>query len=240
MIGPLEIWYIRHGESKAQNIDRDVRAHSGTPNIRYGLSEDGRGQAGITGTWMREHLPKPAALLFSDFERAKETAHCLGYGRRVYREEHAMLAEQDFGLWYVNTEKEMGERYPDEMRRRNALTKDIGVYPSFHWQPLGGVSARQLEMRAWILWQDLCQRFAGQKVALVSHGTFGAVFTKMLLRLSAGYYEENFYEWLHPDNASVRIFRRPGRGSHELMSHDRKTDYIVPWKLDRPPDSTDD
>ncbi|MBT5808520.1 histidine phosphatase family protein [Candidatus Uhrbacteria bacterium] len=231
---PLVIWSIRHGESRAQapNLDRDERSRRDLPNWMYELSEEGAHQSRCAGEWMRERDLVPDAILTTDFRRGLQTADNLGFGDDVYREEHAMLAEQDFGLWYWNTEQEMRERFPNEVRRRDAFrTKKK---PSFQWTPLGGESGRLLEMRAWILWADLCQRFAGQKVALVNHGTKGAILMKMLLRISAANYERDYAKILHPENASIRIFHAPTDPScRQLMTHDPKVDYVVPWMLGR-------
>ncbi|MCB1223613.1 MAG: histidine phosphatase family protein, partial [Mesotoga sp.] len=67
----MYIYFVRHGETEWNNSNR-WQGRSDIP-----LSEKGRKQAEITGTFLKEHVPSVAAIYSSDLKRAKETAEII-------------------------------------------------------------------------------------------------------------------------------------------------------------------
>jgi hypothetical protein len=60
--------------------------------------------------------------------------------------EGCVLGEQDFGLWYVNTEAQMLARYPDEVRRRDLMFYD-GTVPEYRLCPIVSKMPLRLDLK---------------------------------------------------------------------------------------------
>ena len=121
----MNIYLVRHGESMS-NLNKDV--HKTTADHEIGLSPSGVFHAQEAGRMIRDHLEaryraaclspwKHIRLWTSPYKRTRQTADEIERELESWikdRREHALLCEQQFGLFDGLSDEELEERYPDE------------------------------------------------------------------------------------------------------------------------------
>ncbi|GAB4221592.1 MAG: hypothetical protein Kow009_11650 [Spirochaetales bacterium] len=141
-LGEVEFYFVRHGKSEG-NIQRLVQGR-----LNFPLSDEGRGQATITGEWFRG---KPVVAVFTTpLDRGKETARIICETASLPSpEELPALMELDTGLFTGITLEEAKTRYPE-------------TYQHFLQESWEGVEnaekISQLQERAALVWDALISR----------------------------------------------------------------------------------
>jgi glucosyl-3-phosphoglycerate phosphatase len=147
---------VRHAESR-WNAEGRVQGQSGS-----GLSERGHAQAAALAAALASQVPG-AALVTSDLERARQTAHAVARRLGVAAIEEPRLRERDFGAWerrlHDEIEAEDGERW-----RRWRAGEDVIA-------EIGGESATAINTRAASVFADLIASTPEEQVTVaVTHG----------------------------------------------------------------------
>lgn len=118
----MNIYLVRHGESMG-NIDKNI--HKTVADHQIGLSTSGVFQAQEAARLIRKDFSslqlqapwKHVRLWTSPYKRTRETADEIEREVAPWlidRREHALLCEQQFGLFDGLSDQELQERYPDE------------------------------------------------------------------------------------------------------------------------------
>ena len=145
---------IRHAQT-AWNAEWRLQGQTDIP-----LDALGRRQAGrLPGALRHEGL---VAVVSSDLGRALETAHALAdpLGLPVLREPG--LRERHFGILEGHVRSDIDVRFPDLARRWHSREPDFA--------PPGAESLREFNARCLAAVRRQALKFAGQAIALVSHG----------------------------------------------------------------------
>ncbi len=161
----LRITFVRHGQSEA-NAAKVWQGRGSTP-----LTADGRDQAAILGRRIGER--KYDLVLSSDIERAFHTAQIAGHNPQ---ERLAVWREGDIGAWDGLSEKEILERYADDIAR---LRKGEDL-------PFGETGESMADVRARVSSgiDDLIDRLGPDDHALVvTHGGVIAAAVRQVLNL---------------------------------------------------------
>ncbi len=127
------------------------------------LSETGRAQAAaLAAALATQQARAPLAAIFtSDLERARATAEIVGAALALAVEPLPALREHDVGAWSGHTRDEIAARWPDDYERlRTGCT-------ATHFG--GGESRKELSARVHAGLAEIAARFAGRRVALVTH-----------------------------------------------------------------------
>lgn len=145
---------IRHGET-AWNAAKRLQGWQDIP-----LNPLGRRQAAALGPALADE--GLVAVVASDLQRAWQTGQALADALGLPLLPEPGLRERGFGVLEGNTPEEIEAHRPDDARRWR--TRE----PS--WQPDGGESLLAFQARSLGAVERVAARFAGQAVALVSHG----------------------------------------------------------------------
>ncbi len=221
---PRELVFVRHAESVG-----NVRTHQEKTRMPVGtnyfkLTARGERQAEITGRWLREHFPKPDRVISSHYVRPMQTA-LAAYPDENMRIE-PLLAELDRGIYSVLTDDEVGEKYPEEIRRKEL----VGLY---HYRPIGGESWPDAERRVREFRRSVRCNFPLKRVAAFGHSHWLLLWQRIYHAWSIEETVEKFKRQEYVDNASVLIFRDGGHDEHSgrrVLLHNPECDYVIPWK----------
>lgn len=154
-----ELLLVRHGQT-AWNAAGRWQGHAdpalsnlGREQVRALASTLRAGRAERDATW--------SGLLASDLRRARETAEILGEVLGLEVEIESRLRELDVGEWAGLTRSEIERRDRSALRAFEA--GDPGVRPG------GGESRAEIRRRARDLMHDVCKRFSGERLIVVTH-----------------------------------------------------------------------
>ncbi len=150
------IWLIRHGQTVA-NRARRYLGRGESPLTVYGQRQ--------TAAVARRLRALPFTYVITsptDRARALAAALCAGRSALPVIEDERWL-EIDHGRWEGLTYREVGQRYPDELRARWAQGID--------GRPTGGESLAEAAARVIQAWEDLLANYAGGRLAIVTHAT---------------------------------------------------------------------
>ena len=164
----LEIVVARHGESKA-NAEARMQGRFDSP-----LSERGREQARVLGSWLGRHGIAWDRAYCSPLRRAHETAEIAARaagGTAV--EVEPELAEIAAGKLEGLSAAEITDQYPSYAARKLDELGDFAEY--------GGESYADVQERVKGLVQRLLSHEAGRRVLLVGHGGFNFHLVKHLI-----------------------------------------------------------
>jgi NAD+ kinase len=124
MTMPIDLVLVRHGESEGNAARRSSLAGDnsvfteefcGRHNSRLRLTDRGREQARVAGTWLKEHIsPTYDRYLVSGYLRAMETASLLDLPEAVWYQEF-YLRERDLGLFEIMPEDEKKKKHPEAL-----------------------------------------------------------------------------------------------------------------------------
>lgn len=152
---PAHVYLLRHGQTDSNRtgmLQGRVDTH---------LNATGRGQAALVGEALRE-VPLDS-IYSSPLHRAQETAAAIAaWHPEQGIETDARLAESDGGDWETLRISEIREQYPETWR---ILNEEPARYAAPH-----GESSRDIYWRALSFWSEMLPAWAGQNVAVISHG----------------------------------------------------------------------
>lgn len=218
-----KVFLVRHGQSMA-NIDpsknRDL------PDHKIELTEHGEEQADQAGLFLNDYLRSnlkdnsfvgKANRFFtgkqyfqrirmwnSPYERTRRTADIVFTRCSDFiadKREHALLAEQRFGVFDGLSDEERAEMHP-EFYRNYEKAKDAGgkMWPKM---PLGDsrFDVCQRVHQAFGTFHRDAQRHDIENIVVIGHGTTNRAFILMWMHYP--------YEWMHeepnPNNCSIRL-----------------------------------
>lgn len=219
---PLELVFVRHGESEANvayiaNKERGAgysQEFRNKPNHEMELTPRGVEQAMAAGNWIKQNIHNGIfdQYYVSPFKRAMHTAGYLhlpgGEEGKVWKI-RSYIREQSYGYLDSLTRDEQKKKYPDIM----ALKERDGVY----WTRLGGESMADLVDRTKLgIIQTLYREVPEENAIVVAHGNVLWAVRIIMEGLTFEKYEEmdNMplekvnncqvlqYTRINPDNAS--------------------------------------
>jgi probable phosphoglycerate mutase len=172
---PSNLILIRHGESTFNVARAEAKAAGATysrpiktKDADVELTDEGRRQSAVTAV----HLPLSIhAFITSPYKRALATAFIAQAAYRAkygysYDYPHLLederLREKEYGIWNTYSQDEMKVQHGYENQRR----KDEG---RFYYRPIGGENIPDVKLRVHQMLGDICYRFGGRRVVLVSH-----------------------------------------------------------------------
>lgn len=165
----MDIFIIRHGQSKADLEDR----HEGRADFE--LTELGQKQAGALGEWLKEHY-KIEKIFSSTLKRATETAQIISKTIKAAVEYDESLMEWDNGLLAGLYREEAAKRFPMPTGGR----KPHDTYAQTE-------SLIDFRARAETFWSKFFYEFIesnnNKQVGIVSHGGMINMLFRSLLRL---------------------------------------------------------
>jgi probable phosphoglycerate mutase len=145
---------IRHGET-AWNAVQRLQGWQDIP-----LNRHGQRQAAALGPALADE--GLVAVVASDLQRAWQTGAALAAALGLPLLAEPGLRERRFGVLEGLTTAQIEAERPDDARRWRTRQPD--------WTPEGGESLLTFQARSLAAVDRIAQRFAGQAVALVSHG----------------------------------------------------------------------
>jgi 2,3-bisphosphoglycerate-dependent phosphoglycerate mutase/probable phosphoglycerate mutase len=151
---PRAVWLIRHGQTD-WNLERRYMSFSDRA-----LTPFGERQAAALAAFLA--VRKIDAIVHTGLARTERTALAIAGERAVEFACDPRWREASHGAWEGLTYRDVMQRYPDDARKRFAD-------PVGH-APLSGESLASMAVRVGEAWRDLGARFAGRRVAVVTHG----------------------------------------------------------------------
>jgi broad specificity phosphatase PhoE len=174
----MELILVRHAQP--------VRVEAGTVDgpADPGLSPVGRQQAARLADWLA--VEAPAVVCTSPLRRATETAAPLGAALGVAPEVVPGISEYD---------AMSGEYIPIEELR---AAKDERWYATIEgrWDDAGGVDPREFQRQVVPAVEALIERFAGERVVVLTHGGVLNVYLARVLGIER-------LLWFHPEYTSI-------------------------------------
>ncbi len=218
---PIDLVFVRHGESKANVYQKKEKkdstyvapsSHRGLPDWRHRLTEDGRRQASAASAFFEGKLgTRFDAGFVSPFFRTRETASLLGDPEFEWFIDDR-LKERDWGVFGAATAAERTEKYSatQELREKSAwyVTLDGGESLS------SGVLIRVRDFLG-----TLHREYSDQRVIVVTHGEFMWTARFVLERMLPEKWEALDKSELHKiRNCSVLEYTRRDPDTGQLHS----------------------
>lgn len=218
MSWPRLLVLVRHAESEGNVLSQNAKAKSGVSTHAYKLTERGRKQARITGQFLKEKFYDFDVYYVSYYERSKETMAIMYPDARVY--EDPRLAEGQRGIWHTMTKKQIRERFPEEIERKERE----GLY---HYRAPGGENWPDIELRIHSFLGTLSRDCEGQSVLIVAHGHWLTLFERLVHHLSIKEAMRRYHNFTK-ENASVITYEgQTVNGKSRLIL---TAESFVPWK----------
>ncbi|MCS6774414.1 MAG: histidine phosphatase family protein [Anaerolineae bacterium] len=150
---PRCVWLVRHAQAD-WNRQQRYMSHTDRP-----LTAFGEAQAAALARFFQAR--RIDAVLHSGLTRTRATAERLVGARTIPVFADARWREADHGAWEGLTYTQVVARDPEGVRQRFA--------DPVHCAPPQGESLADLVERVAEAWRDLGQRFAGQRIVIVTH-----------------------------------------------------------------------
>ncbi len=237
MTMPIDLILVRHGESEGNAARRFSLAGDnslfteefcGRHNSRLRLTDRGREQARVAGTWLKAYVTQPFdRYLVSGYLRAMETASLLDLPEAVWYQEF-YLRERDLGLFEIMPEDEKKNKHPEAYRQYEL--------DPFYWTPPNGESIAQLCLRIDRVLHTLHRECSGKRVLVVCHGLVMWAFMVRIERLTATQYLERSSS---PDisnqirNCQIMQYTRRDPKTANLSQRVEWVRSICPWDKTR-------
>lgn len=191
---PTELFLVRHGEADS-NRDGRFGGWSDAP-----LTELGQRQAAAAAAELVAR--KPTAVIASDLPRAAQTAAPIAAALGLEVRSLPGLRERTLGVFDGLAFAEVEARYPELWRRMRARDPDA--------IPEGGEAPATVYARVTAALETICADYAGQRVAVVSHGL--ALYHAFAHICGLGVPGPTTPVFVLVDNASItHVERRPER-----------------------------
>lgn len=165
---PTVLHLIRHGET----VLTPSRKFSGIGSLNPVLTETGRTQAANVASAIKKLNAE--VLIASPLNRTKETAEIISAANYLTINFDEIWFELDFGYWDGMTVEEVKSEYPEDYQQ---WLSDLT------FEPAGGESWRQLEVRVETALNKIVTQYPGQTIAVVTHNC--VIKTAVALSLSA-------------------------------------------------------
>ena len=149
------VFLTRHG----QVLNHDKFPIYGRTDID--LTETGILQMKLMAERLR--LVEPSAIYSSDLKRAVTGANLIACHHDAPVQCLTELREMDFGEWEGSTLETIRNKYPEELKKREANIVDYKA-------PGGGESIRDFSQRISRAFKDLCAEQEGNDIIIVAHG----------------------------------------------------------------------
>lgn len=226
---PARLVLIRHGESLRNQAKKgavyfaDEEARKtirGIPDHEIDLTEEGRRQARVTGTYLRERFGVPSYVYHSGFARTRQTAE--GVLEAYTPEERAVinvrmniaLAERHPGYAYDMTREEAESHFP-------WLAEYWKTFGGFVARPPGGESLEDVVERAYRFLGMLFRERAGETVYAFTHGGWLRC-CRFVLEHWTYAQAVHWPEGQSPRNCGVTVYEYD-RGVHRLVLREYNT-----------------
>ena len=207
----MKIYLVRHGESEG-NLDKKV--HLRKADHAIALTDKGKTQAKEAGEYLVERLKYcwdgklNVRVWHSPYMRTKETTDGIlkAFANHNMKPkfgcfEHALLCEQQFGLFDGLSDDEIAEQYPDAHAHYNKCQKFRGRF----WarMPLGEsrFDVAQRVHQAFGTFHRDAERHGVESLIVVSHGVTIRAFLMMWLHKGVEWFDDE----PNPKNCSIRL-----------------------------------
>lgn len=172
---PLEVVFVRHGQSEAniiQQAEKDGREHELASIIRerpdwmHRLTPHGENQAKTTGEWILNNIGDIGEVFegryYSSYIRTRETAVGLG-GTALEWRKYNLLHERDWGHFGTTPRNEHSTKFPETSR----LKKEAPLYARLDG---GEALADNVTLRVRNFRDTLKDKWDNKRVIAVTHG----------------------------------------------------------------------
>jgi valyl-tRNA synthetase len=175
----MEIILMRHAEAFSNKLNQ---LNSDVQNQKNGLTPAGKRQAAEAVKLLRKE--KPSVIICSDFRRTRETAAIISKAIGVKIIEDVRLREVGVGEFEGKSDEKM-----------IAFREKIGFRGWFKKLPKGIEPFVKLKARIFEALNDICKKYNGKKVLLITHGD--------VIRVAQGYKkdltDEAIFQLGYPD-----------------------------------------
>lgn len=249
---PIDLVLVRHGQSEGNAAKRlsEKGDHSAFTekflkrhSASFRLTELGKKQADMAGTWIRNEFPNFDKFFVSEYLRAMETAAHLALPDAEWRTDF-YLTERDWGDLDIYPENERQEKFGDALERR--------VAEPFFWRPPNGETFADLCLRVDRVLHTLHRECSDKRVIIVCHGEVMRAFQIRIERMSQTRFHELTFSKQNEDrihNCQIVHYSRREKGVGKLTPHAEWVRTIRPteepawnpgWhKIERPKYSND-
>jgi NAD+ kinase len=227
---PLELTFIRHGESEGNAANRrsrqgDHSAFTEAFRARHGstwrLTATGREQAIIAGHWLCTNgYNQFDRYIVSTYYRAIETAALLGLLDARWYEDY-YLRERDWGNLTVLPDNERLSRFKEAFRERRQ--------DEFYWRPPHGESLAEVSLRLDRVLDTLARESSDGRVVVVCHGEVMKLFRVRMERIPQHQFEEATRKPAIQNCQILQYRRRDTAG--KLHAHMVEMRSFCPWSL---------
>ena len=199
MANTTRVLLVRHGETD------DNRNQIFQGQLGRGLNALGREQAALLAARLALAAERPAAILSSDLDRARETAEILGAALGLAPALDPDLREVYLGAWQGLTHTEIAARFPDEWAAWRA-GKDV--------RRGGGETYAELGERVYRSISSIADAHPGRTTLVVSHGAALKGFVARVLGLAS----EGMRAFRVQANTGVTLVERDEEGVWRLLA----------------------
>jgi NAD+ kinase len=238
MTMPIDLVLIRHGESEGNAARRCSAAGDNAVfteefcrrhNSRFRLTDRGREQARLAGTWLKENFrDRFDRYLVSGYLRAMETAGLLDLPDAAWYQEF-YLRERDMGLFEIMSEDDKKRKHPEVYRQYE--------FDPFYWTPPNGESIAQLCLRIDRVLHTLHRECSDKRVIVVAHGLVMWAFMLRIERLTPGQYLEKSQSSDRNEqirNCQIIHYTRLDPTTNLLSTRVDWVRSVCPWEIANP------
>lgn len=161
----LRLVLVRHGQSE-WNAQGLIQGHAGGD-----LSELGRREAELTASFLAAHYPRPALVLTSDLDRAKQTAAPYVAAIGVPARAEVRLREIDNGAWSGLTTEQVSRAHSADLQRIRA-GEDL---PRGGGERVADLAARSTDLLNDLATQTVAMVPVGEQLDVVAFGHGGSI-----------------------------------------------------------------
>ncbi|MFQ6635159.1 hypothetical protein Gotur_010534 [Gossypium turneri] len=228
---PKRIILVRHGESEG---NLDTSAYSTTPDYKISLTEGGRAQARLAGSYLRDlvssHGPCPDWRVYfyvSPYERTRSTLREIGKSfskkRVIGVREECRIREQDFGNFQVE----------ERMKIIKETRERFGRF--FYRFPEGESAADVFDRVSSFLeslWRDIdlnrlhSDSSQDLNLIIISHGLASRVFLMKWFKWTV----EQFERLNNLGNCEIRVMEL-GHGGEYSLAINHSDEELLEWGL---------
>jgi alpha-ribazole phosphatase len=158
--------FLRHGAIQSHAGGRRYIGQTDVP-----LSAAGQRQADQWAAYFAATDP-PAAIFCSDLDRCQQTARKIAARCGLESQMMPELREVDLGSWEGERFDTVKKRFPQAFQQRGEQIADH--------RPPGGESFRDLQRRAWPVFESLAQNLQGSRLIVTHAGVIRVVLCRLL------------------------------------------------------------
>ncbi|KAE8660234.1 Phosphoglycerate mutase-like protein AT74H [Hibiscus syriacus] len=247
---PKRIIIVRHGESEG---NLDTSAYSKTPDYKISLTEEGRAQARLAGSHLRDLISgngsRPDWRVYfyvSPYERTRSTLREIGKSfskkRVIGVREECRIREQDFGNFQVEERMKVIKETREKVREHlfncfldHVMSIDFFDICVFFESPRREMLIEDKEISSDFLeslWRDIdlnrlhkdpCRDL---NLMIISHGLASRVFLMKWFKWTV----EQFEFLNNPENCECRVMEL-GQGGEYSLAMNHTDEEMLEWGL---------